>query len=93
MSQTKRGSFIEAVVNVLVGFGINFFCNLWILPMFGFNITPSVAFNIGLIFTVVSIARSYVLRRVFNKVKTKWNTASASDIPSDYEKCRMKRYG
>lgn len=67
--QTKTGSFVEAWANIVVGFSINFAANLVILPWFGFDITPSKAFGIGVIFTVISLARSYVLRRWFNGLK------------------------
>lgn len=67
MSQTKLGSFIEAWVNVLIGFWINFAANLLILPAFGFTgLTLATNFYIGLAYTVVSVARSYVIRRWFN---------------------------
>ena len=66
MTQTRLGSFIEAWVNVLIGFGINYAANLVILPLFGFHVTMGQAFNIGLLFTVVSVARSYFVRRWFN---------------------------
>lgn len=66
MSQTRLGSFIEAWINVLIGFGINFAANLVILPLFGFNVTLSDNFQIGLLYTVVSVARSYGIRRWFN---------------------------
>ena len=67
MQQTKLGSFYEACINVAIGFGINFVANLIILPLFGFNITLSDNFLIGLLYTVVSVARSYVVRRWFNR--------------------------
>ena len=66
MTQTRLGSFIEAWVNVAIGFGINWCANLLILPLFGFHITGAQAFNMGLIFTVISVARSYAIRRWFN---------------------------
>jgi hypothetical protein len=69
MAQTKIGSMIEAFANIFVGFTINFFCNLAILPWFGFKVSPGSAFEIGLIFTVISLVRSYVLRRWFNSLK------------------------
>lgn len=69
MAQTKVGSFAEAWANIAVGFAINFTANMLILPLFGFNVTGSQAFHIGLIFTVISLARSYVLRRWFNGLK------------------------
>jgi uncharacterized membrane protein (DUF485 family) len=73
VSQTRLGSFAEAWFNVAVGFGINFAGNIFILPLFGFNVTAGQAFGIGVIFTVISVARSYVLRRVMNSYKAKWN--------------------
>ena len=72
--QSQLGSFIEAWANIIIGFAINFTANLIILPMFGFsNLTARVAFEIGLVFTVISLVRSYVLRRVFNGIKAAWN--------------------
>ena len=73
--QSQLGSFVEAWANILIGFGINFTANLIVLPMFGFSdLTARVAFEIGLVFTVISLVRSYVLRRIFNKVKARWAT-------------------
>jgi len=69
MAQTKLGSFVEAWANIAVGFTINFFANMVILPLFGFHVTAGSAFEIGLIFTVISLVRSYVLRRWFNNLK------------------------
>ena len=65
--QSRKGSFIEACINVLIGFWINFFANLVILPMVGFHITISQNLYIGLLYTIVSVARSYVIRRWFNR--------------------------
>lgn len=67
VDQTRLGSFIEAWVNVAIGFGINFTANLLILPQFGFtSLTVGINVVIGLIYTVISVARSYVIRRWFN---------------------------
>jgi hypothetical protein len=69
MAQTKLGSFTEAWANIAVGFGINFTANLIVLPWFGFAITPAKAFGIGVIFTVISLVRSYIIRRFFNGLR------------------------
>lgn len=66
MNQSRLGSLIEVGLNILIGFGINWFANLWILPLYGFHITGGQAFSMGLIFTVISVVRGYVLRRFFN---------------------------
>lgn len=69
MSQTKLGSLTEAWGNVFIGYWINFAANLVILPLFGFS--PSIRDNllIGLLYTAVSVVRSYLIRRWFNGLR------------------------
>lgn len=70
MSQTRTGSLVEAGANIAVGFTINWTANMVFLPMFGFStLTAAKAFGIGLVFTGISLARQYVLRRWFNGLK------------------------
>jgi hypothetical protein len=70
VSQTRLGSITEAWANIAVGFTINFTANIIILPMFGFyTLTLRNNFIIGMIYTVISLVRSYVLRRWFNGLK------------------------
>lgn len=66
MNQTRLGSFIEAWINVILGFCINFCANLLILPLIGFHISVSQNLFIGVLYTLISVARSYVVRRWFN---------------------------
>jgi hypothetical protein len=67
VTQTRLGSFIEAWVNILIGYTINFFMNLVILNgMFNLGVTLAQNLWIGAAFTVVSLVRSYVIRRWFN---------------------------
>jgi hypothetical protein len=66
MNQTRLGSFIEAWINVAIGFAINFVANLLILPLIGFHITAGQNLFIGVLYTIISVARSYVIRRWFN---------------------------
>lgn len=67
MSQTRKGSAAEAVINMLVGLTISMIANALVFPLYGFH--PSLLDNIGitLIYTVISLARSYCLRRLFNR--------------------------
>ena len=68
--QTKLGSITEAGANIAVGFGVNFAANLVILPLFGFaSLSLGKNFIIGALYTVISLIRSYVLRRWFNGLK------------------------
>lgn len=66
--QKKSHSLFEALFNTILGFGISMAANLLVLPLFGLKVTVSSAFWIGIIFTVISIVRSYVLRRLFNRI-------------------------
>ncbi len=71
VSQSRKGSITETVANTAIGFAINWGANLVILPMFGLPLTGGQAFHMGLVFTAISIARGYVMRRVFNRI-TEW---------------------
>ena len=69
MNQTRLGSLIEAFINILIGFWINFFANMIILPAFGFDtFTWAINMQIGILYTIVSVIRSYVIRRWFNQM-------------------------
>ena len=66
LSQSKRHSLIEALVNVAVGDCIAVAAQIVVFPLFGVYISVRQNIEIGFIMTAVSIARSYTLRRVFN---------------------------
>ena len=65
-SQPKHHSFIESIINVVVGLGINIIAQRLVFPLFGIYITWGQNLQIAGIFTIISIARSYLLRRGFN---------------------------
>lgn len=65
MKQSRGMSMLESVVNVVVGYGVAVATQLMVFPWFGLPAYISDALAIGAIFTMVSILRSYLLRRVF----------------------------
>jgi hypothetical protein len=65
--QSRIYSLIESSTNVVSGFGIAVLANYAILPLFGFRPTVREAFDIAVIFMALSFARSYAVRRVFNR--------------------------
>lgn len=67
MSQTRRQSLIEAWANVLVGYWVAVGANAAIFPLLGLHVTVKENFLMGGFFTVVSLVRSYLLRRAFNR--------------------------
>lgn len=66
MSQSRKHSVFEAVANVLIGYGISFMAQIIIFPLFGVQASLAQNLGIGLAFTLVSLVRSYLLRRWFN---------------------------
>lgn len=66
MQQTKLSSLIESAANILIGYGIALGSQLLIFPAFGIHIGFQDNLLIGLWFTVISLIRSYALRRWFN---------------------------
>ena len=74
MSQRKLHSLVESWVNVVVGVGVSLAANATILPWMGFTITLEQNLQIAAIFTVISVVRSYLLRRAFNHWHVKYHT-------------------
>ncbi len=67
--QSRLYSFLESLANVFIGFLVSVTANILVLPFFGFYPNLQEATSIGVIFTLISLARSYVLRRVFNRIR------------------------
>lgn len=65
MRQTRRHSLTESCTNVLIGYFVALASQLAIFPMFGIYVPFRDNIMIGLYFTVISIVRSYALRRWF----------------------------
>lgn len=66
MQQTRLGSLIESGINIAIGYVVALASQLLIFPMFDIYIPLSDNMMIGAWFTVISLARSYVIRRWFN---------------------------
>jgi uncharacterized protein (DUF2062 family) len=62
-------SMVEAAANVVIGYGIAIATQMAVFPIFGIHITLADDLAIGLVFTIVSLIRSYMLRRVFERLR------------------------
>jgi hypothetical protein len=62
-------SFVESVANVLVDYGVAVLTQILVFPFFGMQASVSDNLLIGVIFTAVSLARSFTLRRVFEGLR------------------------
>lgn len=72
--QSRLGSFGEALTNVLIGYGVAVASQQIIYPHYGIHVPLPTHFEVALWFTAVSIVRSYLLRRLFNWVTTKFRS-------------------
>lgn len=66
MTQSRTGSAIESVANVAVGYAIAVATQWAVFPLFGLHASATDHLGIAAVFTVVSLVRSYALRRLFN---------------------------
>ena len=64
--QSRKHSLCESIVNVAIGYSISLIAQVVIFPMYGLQVSLSENLQIGLAFTLVSIIRSYCVRRWFN---------------------------
>jgi len=67
--QTRKWSMIEALSNVGVGFVVSLVSQLAIFHLYGIELALLDNIAITLWFTLISIVRSYALRRAFNKFR------------------------
>jgi hypothetical protein len=65
MKQSKLMSWLESLINIAVGFGISLLAQMYFLPLLGVNIDFHQNLVFALIMTVISIVRSFTLRRLF----------------------------
>ena len=69
MKQSRLMSLVESIANVIVGYGVAVATQILIFPVFGLHTTLAQNLKMGAVFTVVSIVRSYVLRRLFEGIR------------------------
>ena len=80
MKQSRLMSLVESLANVLVGYGVAVVTQMLVFPLFGLAVTVTENLLIGLIFTVVSIVRSYALRRGFEALRVRQSARASSTI-------------
>jgi len=65
--QSRISSLIESALNTASGFALSIVIGIYVYPLFGHSFSVSQLGGITLIFTLVSVARNYVWRRLFNR--------------------------
>ena len=80
MKQSRLMSMVESLANVLVGYGVAVVTQMLVFPLLGLAVTVTENLLIGLIFTAVSIVRSYALRRGFEALRVRQSARASSTI-------------
>ncbi|WP_425537499.1 DUF7220 family protein [Phaeobacter gallaeciensis] len=65
--QSRRQSLIEAITNVVVGYALALLTQIVVFPWFGLKVSLNDNLAIGAIFVIISLLRSYALRRLFER--------------------------
>jgi len=69
MKQSRAMSLVEAVANVVVGYSVAVITQILIFPVFGLHTSFVQNLKMGGIFTIMSLARSFALRRMFERLR------------------------
>ena len=69
MKQSRVMSLVESLANVIVGYGVAVVTQILIFPIFGLHTTLAQNLKMGAVFTIVSLGRSYALRRLFERMR------------------------
>jgi hypothetical protein len=69
--QSRMMSMVEAVTNVLVGYLLALALQAALFPMLGLQVGLVDNLLIGAAFTIVSIVRSFMLRRFFEAIRVR----------------------
>ena len=80
MKQSRRMSLVESLANVAVGYGIAVLTQIAVFPFFGLHVSLADNLVMGAVFTIVSIARSFALRRVFEEFRVRSERRSAARL-------------
>ena len=68
MNQSRTMSAAESVANVAIGYGIALATQVVVFDALQIPVSLGQNLCIGVVFTVVSLIRSYLLRRFFNRL-------------------------
>ena len=65
--QGKLQSLLESLSNIAIGYSVAVLSQLLVFPLFDIDVTLGDNLLIGAYFTAISLIRSYIIRRWFNK--------------------------
>ena len=82
MKQSRAMSLVEAIANVVVGYGVAVATQMLVFPVFGLQTTLAQNLKMGAVFTVILILRGHVIRWVFNSLARFEYVFRSSSLPN-----------
>jgi hypothetical protein len=76
LNQSRLMSLVEATTNVVVGFALALATQVLLFPLLGLIVTMQDNMIIGSVFTVVSLLRGFLLRRLFESFTARFRQNS-----------------
>jgi hypothetical protein len=74
--QSKKHSLIESITNIIIGYAVAIIGQLIIFPILEKDFSAGDNIITGIFFTVLSLVRSYILRRIFTRRTEKIKSTS-----------------
>jgi len=71
MNQSRRMSFVEAATNTAAGYVLAVGTQMAVFPVYGLDVAMPEHLAIGAVFVIVSLIRSFALRRLFERLRPK----------------------
>lgn len=65
MTQSRVMSLVEVVTGSVIAFAVAIWANYAVMPLFGFQVNVKQSVAMTALFTIISIIRSYLVRRLF----------------------------
>ena len=69
MSQSKKKSLLETLVNIIIGLIVSFIIQIYLFPFLDIPVSTKQNIIITIVFFIASFIRGYFLRRYFNSLK------------------------
>lgn len=64
--QSRKLSFLESTVSTVIGLSVAYLTQLLVFPLVGIHVQHSTHALLVCIFTIISVVRGYLVRRLFN---------------------------
>lgn len=72
MKQTRFMSLVESLGNVAIGYGIAVVSQIVVFAHWGVHLDLAQNMEMAVVFTIISIVRSFTLRRVFEFIRVRY---------------------